>query len=73
MKKPKDLLVMVSVDGNKYYNKKYCSTLEEALEWARNISGFCSYEVIVFREMEDTPILHYGMNTIWGNELIIRN
>lgn len=73
MKKPRDLLVLVSVGGDKYYNKKYCSTLGEALEWARKISGFSNYEVIVFKELEETPILHYGMSTIWGDESVMRS
>ena len=56
----KNLLAMICNEHGNVADRKYVSTLAEALKWAQNFSELGNYEIVVFKTTEDKPLLRFG-------------
>ena len=63
----KNLLAMICNEHGNVADRKYVSTLVEALKWAQSFSELGSYEIVVFKTTEDKPLLRFGFTSIWDS------
>ena len=63
----KNLLAMICNEHGNVADRKYVSTLAEALKWAQNFSELGNYEIVVFKTTEDKPVLRFGFTSIWDS------
>ena len=66
--KRNDYLAMISVNRGNVTATKYCSSIEDAVEWAKENSSYDKYEVFVFKGGIDMPVAHYGFQSHWTTE-----
>ena len=65
----KNLLAMICNEHGNVADRKYVSTLAEALKWAQNFSELGNYEIVVFK----TTIYQYmGFHDEGGKSIVWR-
>lgn len=59
-------LAMVVTDNTRVIAKHECKSLQEAISLAYSVPELGRYDLVVYRQEDDSEIVKYGFTTIWG-------
>ena len=62
----KSYLAMIITPSDQVIAKKECSCLRDAIQMAEEMAEIGTYDLIVFRQKDDTQIARFGFTSIWG-------
>ena len=59
-------LAMVVTDNTQVIAKRECKSLQEAISLAYSVPELGRYDLVVYRQEDDSEIVKYSFTTIWG-------
>ena len=59
-------LAMVVTDNTQVIAKQECKSLQEAISLAYSVPELGRYDLVVYRQEDDSEIVKYSFTTIWG-------
>ena len=59
-------LAMVVTDNTRVIAKQECKSLQEAISLAYSVPELGRYDLVVYRQEDDSEIVKYSFTTIWG-------